>query len=408
MDGVLLRAGVPVADPFELQLIGGIQPLFQREAVLKAERFRIFEKFPHGGDIETLLVQFCKLFQNAADPLGKTGGRTEIEQELRDRQALFQCQPNQVGIGRAVAHQQQGQVDDIGPEVGRLPPEQEAVVEPHRALPEFFHPLPQAKDADILAVLPVGGDLLHVGQPLHIPGFLLAVAVAPLVDPPGRQIADDRCGADQQAEPGVQAGQQQQVGPEAEEVGQDLAPAHPECFDGFIVGAPGPVGLGAQIQKALVQQVRVGGAGPLAGREVQDIDPDVHFSKEIQFAQITLQEGQCDQQHGKTANDRQQTAQRHPLFQHPEHRRGKQQLHDGPACRDQRQREADREHRPMSAPPCHAQHIGRDLPEVVFWFLLRFVRSRFHVGFPFRSSGPILPQKIVPGTDRGRTVHFGG
>ena len=370
----------------QTQFIGDVQPLFQRRAVIKAERLRVFQKLPHGGDIKALFAQFCELFQNAADPLGKAGGRPKVEQELRDRQALRQREPNQVGIGRAVAHQQQGQIDDVGPKVSFFPPDKEAVVEPHGILPQALHPLAQTEDADIFAVLPVGGDLLHIVDLLHAAGFFLAVAVAPLIDALGRQIADHRRCTDQQAEPAVQPGQQQQIDRKAEQVGENIQQADPERFDRFVVCAPGTFRLGAQVEEVLIQQIRVRGAGPLAGAEIQNVHPDLQFSEEVQIVQIFMQEGQRHQQHSKAADGNEQFSQRCALFQHLHDRRGKQQFRDGPSGRDQRQRQADRKDRPVFSPPRDPQHIGGVLPDVVFWLLILS-----HFRFPFLLAENILP-----------------
>ena len=205
-DGVFLRTGVAVAHILQLQLIGHIQPLFQRDALLKPEGFRQLEELPDGGDVQALLAQEGKLLHQACDPLGKAGGRTEVEQEFRHRQAPGHGEPEQISIGRTVAHQQQGQVDEVGGQVGALPLFEKGIVEPQSRIVQVSEPLPQAEDADILAEL---ASLGGVAQVMQAPGDLcplLPVAVAPLVDIPGGKIAHHSGQGRQDTEPGVQPG----------------------------------------------------------------------------------------------------------------------------------------------------------------------------------------------------------
>ena len=81
------------------------------------------EALDHVLDVQALLLQGGEPGQDAGDPLGKAGGRPKVEQKLGRRQALAQGDPEQVGVGRPVAQQQQGQVDEVRPEIGGLPPD---------------------------------------------------------------------------------------------------------------------------------------------------------------------------------------------------------------------------------------------------------------------------------------------
>ena len=102
-EGVLLRLGVPEGHVLQLDFAGGGQVPGQRFSVLKPEQLRVLQIFPHRGDIQALPVELVEHVQNAGDPLGKAAGGSKVEQKFRRAHAGGQGEPQEVGVGDAVA-----------------------------------------------------------------------------------------------------------------------------------------------------------------------------------------------------------------------------------------------------------------------------------------------------------------
>ena len=396
--GVLLRLGVAEGHILQTDLAGGGQVPGQRLPVFKPEQLRVLPIFPHRGEVQALPVELVEHVQDAGDPLGEAAGGGEVEQELRRAHAAGQGEPQEVGVGCAVADEGQQQVGQVDPQVHRLPPAEKGPEQGHGLAPHVVYPGPQAEHADVLGVGAAGGGLADIAHLLDGPGGLLPVPVAPPADLLVHKIPHRGGDGDDAEQDGVQAGENGQVGGKAQQVGEDGGPGGPDVLGGVVIAAAGIHGLVLQFGEPGVHQVGVGGPGSLqaqlAGQPHADMDP----AEQGVGVQIPLQAGQEQQEQGKSGDGEKQGLQGRGLLHPGNHRRGNEQLGHGLGGGDHRQRDAQENHAGAAAPG-GGEHEAGVLPHVVGGFLLLF-----HVGHLWYHS----TKKIVPRSFWGRIVTPGG
>ena len=259
-EGVRLCAGVAVGHVPQLDgvQVAGLDG--QGCAVLKAEGLRRGHKLPQGGQVQALAVEGAQVGEDARHPLGEAAHGGEVQHELGGGQLPPEGQGDEPAVGRAVAQQGQGHVQQVGPQIAPLGFDAEVLEHLGIFVVELEQPGSQAENAHVLgqlgALALVHDAVGHAAQP----ALLLPVAVAPGADALPGEVARRGQRSGEQGDGRPRLGEQQQVDGEAHQVGGQAGQGVPHSLPRVVVGGVGPAGLCQALEVVRVLDVGVGGA----------------------------------------------------------------------------------------------------------------------------------------------------
>ena len=182
----------------------------------------------------------------------------------------------------------------------------------------------------------------------------------------------------------MQPRQQHQIGPKAQQVGEQIGEGLPDGLDSVLVGRTGADGFFDGFVKAGVQDIGKGSPGHFIANAADDLQPDADAPIDGVFVQVRFDAVECKQHPGEGQNHPHQALQRGVGFHPGQHRRGQQQLGDGAPRRGNRDARAQKGDA-FVHPPGHAQHEAHVLQGVVFGFFFHV----FHLlPIPYHQKSP--------------------
>ena len=336
-------------------------------AVRKTEGLGQVQIFLDGGQVEALFAKGGALLQNAGDPAGKAGEGRKVEQELAGRQPVGKGQPDEIGVGDAVAGQTEQRVHRAGTGVDPLPPVDEGVIKPQGALVDIGQPGAQTEDADVFRQLDGLGLLGDVVDLFLVSGFFFPVAVAPAVDPPADKETRRRGGGHQRDQRKVQPRKESQIDRKTGQVEQKAGQGGPDVLGRAGVGTGGVLGFLEEFERFGVPGVGVGGGAGFFVQIVDDGDAQPHPAEHGVLVDVAQQAVEKNERQRKAGDGPQQAGQGSVGLHLRQNHRRDEQLRQVDAQRKGRKEDAQGQH-VLALAPGQRQHESDVLPDVVLWF----------------------------------------
>ena len=259
----------------------------------------------------------------------------------------------------------------------QLPLPEIILIQPHDFAPHRIHPGFEPENADVLGIGAVSGGAEQIIQSSLIGVLLLAVLVDPLVDAVAEQIARQRGDGHHRQQQGMQPGQQSQVHPEADEIGENIGEGGPDRLGGGGRGLAGDEGTLHPVFKLGVQRVGKGGPGHLVGNFCHHQKPQIPPAGADDLLEIGFQSVKQEQHRAEEYNCGHQTGQRGVDLHLPQHGGNDQQLGDASARCNCGHCQAEIGNAGI-VPPGQPQHVAHILQGVVCW-LLRLLHKCVHL-----------------------------